>query len=377
MSSESIRFNAVGDITLGDHPLCVGFGAYSNFREKEVLFPFRKVLPVLQRSEMLFGNLECAHSGIGLRKSNLGSVQMRGDARHIEALVQAGVKVLNVANNHSVQHGTAAFLDTVKHLEQCNIACCGVAADVQAIRAKPALIRKNGLTVGFLGYSLRPRQYFDHVPPYAEGKIEAMVQDVRELRRVANVVVVSVHWGEEFIQRPSPEEVRMARLLVDEGADLIIGHHPHVLRGVERYGKGCIIYSLGNFVCDMVWDDTLRTSLIFECVLTRDGVKDVNLVATYTNDHYQPEVLEGEKALAVRRHLDELAQDIGEVSAENREAASRRYLQDADSVHRYIRAKSQRFFLSHFWKCPAPILVQQLATYLRNRIHERVAPTQC
>jgi gamma-polyglutamate biosynthesis protein CapA len=372
MNNNSIRFSAVGDVTLGDHPLCVGFGAYSRFREKDVLFPFLKVLRVLQRSELLFGNLECAHSGVGLRRGDLNSVQMRGDERHIEALAQAGFKVVNVANNHSVQHGTDAFLDTVKQLRKSNIACCGLAADEKATRAKAAIHNQNGLSVGFLGYSLRPRQYFEYVPPYAEGHLDSMLEDVRQLKEKVHAVVVSVHWGEEFIQRPSPEEVKMARLLVDAGADLIIGHHPHVLRGVERYRKGYIVYSLGNFVCDMVWDDTLRTSLIFECLITSAGIQDVNFVPTYTNEHYQPEVLGGEKAHAVFQRLDELAQEIEDVRSEELALASQRYLQDADTVHRHIRSKSQRFFLSSFWKCPVPILLQQLLTYARNRIHERV-----
>ena len=100
--------------------------------------------------------------------------------------------------------------------------------------------------------------------------------------------MVSVHWGEEFIQEPAPSEIRLARRLVDAGATLVIGHHPHVLRGIERYGDGCIVYSLGNFVCDMVWDDTLRTSMVFECELTPAGVRDVRLVPVFINDDFQP-----------------------------------------------------------------------------------------
>lgn len=373
MSENVIKFSAVGDVTLGDHPLCAGFGAYSRFRKEAAIFPFQRVLAVLQRSDLLFGNLECAHSGIGLKRGALSTVQMRGDARHIEGLVQAGFKVVNVANNHSVQHGPAAFWDTVKQLEGSNIACCGIAADEQATRAKPAILHQHGLSVGFLGYSLRPRQYFDHVPPYAEGHKEAMLLDVRELRTKVHAVVVSVHWGEEFIQQPSPDEVQMARCLVDAGADLVIGHHPHVLRGIEQYGRGYILYSLGNFVCDMVWDDTLRTSLIFECSITSAGIRDINLVPTYTNENYQPEVLEGEKARTVRQRLDQLALEIENVLPGDLGSVRQRYMQDADSVHRQIRAKSQRFFLSSFWRCPVPILAQQLLTYAKNRFHERFA----
>lgn len=372
MNDQSVRFSAVGDITLGDHPLCAGFGAYSRFRKEEPLFPFLKSLEVLQRSELLFGNLECSHSTVGLKESDLRSAQMRGDPRHIPALVTAGFKVVNVANNHSMQHGNEVFLDSVRQLQAHNIACCGIAADAQATSARPVIIEKNGLKIGFLGYSLRPRQYFEHVPLYAEGHPEPMVRDVAALRRQVDALVVSVHWGEEFIQQPSPEEIRLARRLVDAGADIIIGHHPHVLRGIEQYGRGHIVYSLGNFVCDMVWDDTLRTSLIFECTFSREGVRDVRLVPTYTNSDFQPEVLNGDRARSVLAALELLDQRIGKGPVSDLAAASQSYMQEADTVHRHIRAKSHRFFLSRFWKYPGRMLFQQLGTYVKNRLHERL-----
>ena len=371
MSNRSIKFSAVGDITLGDHPLCVGFGAYSRFRKEEPLFPFLKTLDTLQRSELLFGNLECAHSQVGLHSGDYNSIQMRGDPRHIEAIVTAGFQVVNVANNHTLQHGKETFLDSVQQIERSGIVCCGLAADAQANNAKPVIIQKNGLSVGFLGYSMRPRQYFEHAPLYAEGRAETMERDVQALRKQTDAVIVSVHWGEEFIQRPSPEEIQIARRLVDAGADLIIGHHPHVLRGIERHGRGHIVYSLGNFVCDMVWDDTLRTSLIFECTITHDGIKDISLIPTYTNNDYQPELLRGEQADAVLEQMGRLAKDLPKRQEADLATANGNYMRDADSVHRHIRAKSHRFFLFRFWKYPAPILLQQLGTYFKNRLHER------
>lgn len=373
MNDHSVRFSAVGDITLGDHPLCAGFGAYSRFRKEEPVFPFRKSLEVLQRSELLFGNLECSHSNVGLKESDLRSVQMRGDPRHIPALVTAGFKVVNVANNHSMQHGNDVFLDSVRQLQAHNIACCGIAADAKATSAKPVIIQKNGLKIGFLGYSLRPRQYFEHAPLYAEGHPEPMVRDVVALRSQVDALVVSVHWGEEFIQKPSPEEIRLAHQLVDAGADIIIGHHPHVLRGIEQYGRGYIVYSLGNFVCDMLWDDTLRTSLIFECTFSRAGVRDVRLVPTYTNSDFQPEVLSGDPARSILANLELLDQRIDKAPVVDLATASQRYLQEADAAHRHIRAKSHRYFLSNFWRFQPRIVIQQLRTYFKNRIHERLA----
>ena len=209
---------------------CVSASARTaDFEKEEPLFPFRATLPALQHAELLFGNLECTHSSLGMRRSNYHSVQMRGEPRILDALPKAGFKVVNVANNHSLQHGVDTFSDTVAMLERSGLECCGVAADRQATRSKPVIVQQNGLTIGFLGYSLRPRQYFDHLPLYAEGHPESMVLDVADLRSMTDVVIVSLHWGEEFIQEPAPHEIRLARQLVDAGATLIIGHHPHVL----------------------------------------------------------------------------------------------------------------------------------------------------
>jgi len=366
-----VRFSAVGDLTFGDHPLCVGFGAHSRFRREEPLFPFRRSLEVLQRSELLFGNLECTHSTIGLRRWNYHSVQMRGEPRLIEGLHAAGFKVLNVANNHSVQHGVDAFADTVSMLERRGIQCCGVATDPSARHARPVVVITNGLRVGFLGYSLRPRQYFEHVPPYAEGEPDAMVRDVEGLRRQVDAVVVSVHWGDEFIQEPSPSEIRLARRLADAGATLVIGHHPHALRGMERHGTTQIVYSLGNFVCDMAWDDSLRTSVIFECLLTAEGARDVRLVPVYINDDHQPEVLSGTASTAVLDHVEQLSRRLAKATPSSEPVTERDYATAAELTLRDIRAKSQRFFVSRLSKYPPPLLVQQLLTYFSNRLRER------
>jgi poly-gamma-glutamate synthesis protein (capsule biosynthesis protein) len=372
VNDNAVKFSAVGDLTFGDHPLCVGFGAGSRFRSEDPLFPFRKALPVLQKSELLFGNLECTHSSLDLRSRDYHSVQMRGEPRVIRALPKAGFHVVNVANNHSLQHGNDTFRDTVSMLEGAGIGCCGIAADALATRAKPLIVQRNGLAIGFLGYSLRPRQYFEHVPLYAEGHANQMECDVTELRGRVDVVVVSVHWGEEFIQEPAPQEMQLARRLVDAGAALIIGHHPHVLRGIERHDQGCIVYSLGNFVCDMVWDDTLRNSMVFECELTSAGVRNVNLVPVFINDNFQPEPLSGPRAERALQHIEKLSADLSRAPASTVTAADQEYALRADAIHRQIRAKSHRFFVSRFWRYPAGMLIQQLLTYVRNRLHERL-----
>ena len=233
MKDSHIKFSAVGDIALGDHPLCIGFGAYSKFKAFSPVYPFEHVLDQLQKSELLFGNLECALSKENLKANDYDSSQMRGDARHIKGLVEAGFKVLNFANNHCMQHGTEPFLETVRLLEEYNINYCGVNLE-NHLKGSPSIFELNGIKIAFLGYSLRPRQCFTRNPFYSEGNINGIEKDIFAVKEKVDSVIVSLHWGDEFIEKPSPEEISMGRKLIDAGAGLIIGHHPHVLRGIEN-----------------------------------------------------------------------------------------------------------------------------------------------
>jgi poly-gamma-glutamate synthesis protein (capsule biosynthesis protein) len=294
---------------------------------------------------------------------------MRGHEPYRKGLKAAGFDVLNVANNHSLQHGQRPFLDTVRLLRENGIAVCGV-GDTDYRHAVSAVLRVRDLDVAFLGYSLRPRQYFTEAPLYAEGQRESILADVRAAR-ARDVVVVSLHWGDEFIERPSPEDVALAHDIMDAGADLIIGHHPHVLRAVEKYGRGYIVYSLGNFVCDMLWDERMRESAIVRCRLSRDGASDLTLVPVRIGDDYRPAPLDESQATAIQRRLETLSLAISTPAAAATPELLAQYQADADAALRWERRKAQRYFLRNAHHFPVGILIQQLTNFARNRLVER------
>ena len=367
--SRTVTLHAVGDIALGDHPLCTGFGTHSRMRREAASFPFAHVKSLLAGADLRFGNLECTLSERNLKPNDYHSVQMRGHEAYVAGLVGAGFEVLNHANNHSMQHGKDPFRDTLRLLEQANIAVCGVARGNASV---PAMVTVKGLRVGFLGYSLRPRQYFTETPLYAEGTTEGIGSDVRALRPASDIVVVSLHWGDEFIDRPSPADVQLAHDVIDAGADLIIGHHPHVLRGVERHGRGWIVYSLGNFVCDMLWEEELRETAICECRLTAAGVEDVRLIPVRINDDSQPVPLQGDAAARLEQRLAALSGALTRSGAGiAAPGATADYEAAAYTAHSRSRARSHRYFLRNAYRFPPRILAGQLTTYVRNRLAER------
>lgn len=369
MKDDTILFSGVGDISIGDHPLCVGFGGYSQFKDRDASFPFENVKRLFSESDLVFGNLECTLSNRDVRDTDYNSVQMRGAPRFCAGLADAGFDIVNMANNHSMQHGKDAFRETVDLLSAHDIQTTGVNFD-DHLTGAPTFVRKNGINIAFLGYSLRPRQYFEYEPYYSEGNEQNMISDVAKTGEEADIVIVSLHWGDEFIQRPSPEEIRIARSLIDAGANLIIGHHPHVLRGLEAYNGGFIAYSLGNFVCDMIWDDTLRETAIFQCDISKGGVNNARFIPCFVNDHYQPTPLQGPAADALHAKLAALSRQIEKETLTDFDTRSAAYVVEADERHRLIRKKGHFYFLRSVWRFSPRILLQQFRRFFVNRFQE-------
>jgi len=288
---------AVGDLQLGDSSISLGYGFRSRYQGREDLGGLFDGVRTALAADIVFGNLECTLSNAGLVPSQWQSAQMRGHPAFAAALRQAGFTVLNVANNHAVQHGPETFRETVALLRSMGVETCGVRGEDPWCTAPAVLQTAQGGRVGVLGYCLRPRQYDVSEPPYAEGDAESIQADVRRLRRDVDHVIVSLHWGEEFVDTPSAAEVATARSLIDAGATLVLGHHPHVVRPVERYGDGVVAYSLGNFVGDMVWYPPLRHGLLLRCVLRDGAAPDAQLLATRIDDAYRP-TLESRQTMA-------------------------------------------------------------------------------
>jgi poly-gamma-glutamate synthesis protein (capsule biosynthesis protein) len=367
-----VEFAAVGDVTLGDHPLCVGFGAYSRFRSRPPIYPFQHALAELQSADVLFGNLECPFSDPALSDGSWASMQMRGDPRHVEGVRAAGFRVMNLANNHSMHHGRQPFLETVRLLEAHGIAPCGVSSSDHRVGTLQ-IVHVKGIAIGFLGYSLRPRQHFDYNPLYTEGDSAGIMRDVRDAKTRADVVVVSLHWGEEFVDRPSAADVRLARAIIDAGAHLIVGHHPHVVRGIETYRHGIIVYSLGNFVGDMAWEPRLRETFIFKCRIGRSGVSAPAFTPVWINDQYQPEVLTGTRATVLERRIQNLSAALAEHRPVSADANGEGYQQLADVALREHRKQSHRHFLSNLYRYPPRVVAQQIRAYVRRNLATRDA----
>ncbi len=262
MNTEPITLAAVGDIALTHE--------YDQLLStKGPNYPFEKVKEFLQNQDIVFGNLEAP---VSLRGEIYPlKCSLRTNPDYLVGLKDAGFNLLSLANNHILDYAETAFLDTLDTLTGCGIKWFGAGKNLEDAR-KPAILNINDIRIGFLGYC----DVVIDSPFYASKdkrgiaplKLEYVRQDISRLRGQVDCIAISIHWGHENWGYPSPEQIRMAHEIIDYGADVIFGHHPHVLQGIEKYRRGIIAYSLGNFIfSDILWDWTNKAGNKVACTV--------------------------------------------------------------------------------------------------------------
>lgn len=215
-------------------------------------YPWLKLGNILSGADITFGNLECPltrRTGGIMKNRNL---IFKGKPENASALKRAGFDLLNLANNHTMDYGSGGLEDTLGTLKETGIAAVGGGMNAEEA-AEPVFFKKAGMTIGFLGLSAFPPEgYFfsDEKPDVARADDARTAAAIADAKKQCDFLIVSFHWGKEFDHYPDSGQKTMAHSAVDHGADLVVGHHPHVLQGMEEYGGRLIFYSLGNFVFD-------------------------------------------------------------------------------------------------------------------------------
>ena len=256
-------------------------------QENDFSWPFRNVADQLQRYDLLFGNLE---GSLSSRGTDGGSVySFRADPRTVAGLVAAGFDAMSVANNHIADWGKDAFTDTLTDLKKATIAYVGGGSDEEDAH-RVSVIKRNGIRFGFLGYTaVGSTNLVAHGsdPGIARLDEPRMKADIAHARDLVDVLIVSIHFGDEYKTHSNALQEHAARAAIDAGADLVIGHHPHVVEEVEEYKNGLIAYSLGNFVFDQTFSEETRNGALLEIVYHGSNRDSYRLVPTYISDAYQ------------------------------------------------------------------------------------------
>lgn len=302
MGNDSVTLAAVGDIMLGDRPLMVGFGVRSCIEASDSYDPFEGVRDFLNTHDLVFGNLESIISDCDLEEEDYRSIQMRGPCKSIELIRKSGFNLLSVANNHMMQHGVGGFNETVHLLKENEIEPLGCINQKGKVLAVFKEVK--GRKFGFMGFSLRPERYAFEAR-YARYEFEEILQEVRDIKSQCDFLIVSLHWGDEYISRPSQKQIRQARLLADEGVSLIVGHHPHVVQGVERYNNSVIAYSLGNFIFD-VRQKRLRQTVILVVEFKGKNEIEFKRIPACMDTMFRPHIQYGTEAESIHQEFEKL-----------------------------------------------------------------------
>ena len=304
----TITISAAGDCTLGTDE---GFNYKRSFKGKydavqDPAYFFQNVQPVFAQDDLTIVNMEGTLTEETTREPK--QFAFKGDAEYAKILTAGAVETANLANNHSFDYGKKSYEDTITALEAEGISSFGY--------ERTAVMDIKGVKVGLAGvYELA-----EHIDCKQD-----LLDNIASLKEQgAQIIIVSFHWGQEKENVPSDVQVDLAHAAVDNGADLVLGHHPHVLQGIEEYKGKNIVYSLGNFCfggnsapSDM---DTMifqQTFTVKDGKLQEDNVTNIlpcKISSAYEEgyNNYQPILAEGEQKEKIFERLSEYSQKAQE-----------------------------------------------------------------
>ena len=299
-----IIVSAVGDIMLDGtaRPVMIELG-YD--------YPFVQMRQYFSDSQIIFGNLEGPLTDRGTPEQDKKFVFRSPPTKVSNALKNAGFNVVSLANNHTLDYGADGLAQTIEVLDAANILHAGAGADLTAAR-QPAWFQVNGQRIAILAYSVTlPENYYAEKSRAGTAFAhEAQVRaDVTAARDHADIVLVSFHWGQEGKTVLREYQTRLGHLAIDAGAQAVIGHHPHILQGIERYKDGIILYSLGNFTFGSYSMHSTR-SAVAQLHFRNSRLQDLQLFPINVNNfevQFQPQPLTGKAADAVINEVSTLS----------------------------------------------------------------------
>lgn len=295
-SNDTIVLAATGDIMLARYV------ELKMRKLKDYTFPFQKVADMLKSADITFGNLETPLIP-GKYNTPTGSMTFRADPEGTQGLLSAGYDVISVANNHTMNYQVPGLTSTLVELKKANLLAVGGGKNQDAAHT-PAIMEVKGKKIAFFAYndkSIPPGFHGEaksNFPGIAKMDIESVKSDIKNAKdNGADIVIVSMHAGKEYKREPTQFQKDFAHAAIDAGASVVIGSHPHWVEGVEKYGKGIILYSLGNFVFDQSFSLDVKTGLVAKISFKGDEDPTVELLPVRI-EGTQPRFLEGDEKTA-------------------------------------------------------------------------------
>ena len=246
----------------------------------------------------MLGNLETPLIDEELPASVGRLAPLKTSQKMIEAIVNASFDVVSLGNNHMIDYGPIGLLRTLEVLDRNKILHAGAGRNKdEALR--PVIIEKNNLKIGFLSYEATTYSFgakakkewpglatitVNPLLPYpqvAKEDIIEMSQQIKDVKSVVDILVFSMHCGAELTTTLSPHQEYIAHAAVDSGADIVVGHHPHILQGIEIYKEKVICYSLGNFIFDREFFPSGEATIVLKANISSNKKIGISLIPVF------------------------------------------------------------------------------------------------
>ena len=301
-SAEPVRISIScgGDCTIGCTQEQTGYSSGFKTAVEKYGYEafFRNLLPVFGTDDLTLVNLEGPFTDSKDKRQK--KYNFKAPAEYVEILTAGSVEAVNIANNHSKDYGDRGYLDTMATLDGAGIVYSG--------NGTTAVYEVKGVKIGMTGYDI-----------FTNGKKDISA-DVKALREAGcAIVIASFHWGVEYDKKQNAEQAEVGRAAIDAGADVVIGHHPHVIQGIECYKGKYILYSLGNLVFGGNTDPSDRDTYLARLVFNvEDGKADMaglqlipaRLTAKEKNTDYTPVLAEGKQAEKITQRILSISKNL-------------------------------------------------------------------
>jgi len=251
--------------------------------------PFQPFAAILHDADIRVANLECVVATVGEAEDKV--FNFRAHPRTLDVL-NKHFDAVSIANNHSGDFGRPAFAEMLGLLDRHHVQHLGGGRNLAEAHT-PLIVERKGIRIALLGYNeFMPRSFEADAdaPGTAWSEDEQVVADIRKARSFyhADLVIPIMHWGWEDEMKANARQRQLARLMIDAGADAVIGGHPHVTQDIETYRGKLIVYSVGNFMIDAISNDAQTYGWVLGLQLDRNGVKSWNTQVAHLDDQGIP-----------------------------------------------------------------------------------------
>ena len=293
---KKIVLSTAGDCTIGTDD---NFGYSNSFNQvlknnnNDYSYFFKNVKSIFDKDDLTVVNLEGTFTTYNVKKEK--AFNFKGDPDYVNILKEGSVEAVNIANNHSHDYEEQGYIDTKKVLEEANVSYCG--------NSSYYIKDINGIKVGMFGLmDINSERYTD------------VKKAIKHLQNEScDLIIANMHWGIEKDYNQNSAQIKLGHYMIDNGVDLVIGTHPHVIQGIEKYNGKYIIYSLANFVFGGNKNPADKDTFIYQQTFTfKDGVlqddDNIKIIPALVSsdkkiNNYQPTIAEGDDATRVMNKI--------------------------------------------------------------------------